>query len=130
MMILLTSITSFTATAPRHKRPIAVLTPTLARLRVADTPRPHARTLPPSLDPEKRPTPVFVLHLCGRQGSIARVRRARTVRRPVCAVVGVVGGEDGEGLRGGGAGVVGTLGGLDLVGDFGCGAGRVSGREG
>lgn len=108
------------ARAPRHKRPIAILTPARPIVRAANASRTH--TLVPSLAllPEKRPAVLLVLHLPRRLRRLARIGVAVAVRCAVRGVVLVVRLEDGEGLGGGGAGVVAALGGLDGRGDFGC----------
>lgn len=101
-----------------HKRPIRVLTATLARVRVLDASR-SIPTLFSLATPVEDPIVGVLLKGIARR-SLTGIRAAGTVGRTVVLVVLVVGLEDGVGLGFGGAGVVRALGRLDCGGDFGA----------
>lgn len=103
---------SSTAARPSNKGAIRILTPTLARLRILNAIG-AISTIGTIIIPEESPAiAVDVGHL-RTSGRRARVRDAGAVRRAVVVIVGVVGGEDGEGLGRACAGVVAALCGLD-----------------
>lgn len=104
-----------------NKSAIRVLTPTLIRVRVLNTPRSLAFTLALT-SPEESPV-VLVLRQLASSRSLASVGLASSVGAAFVGVVLMVDFEDGEGLGLVRAGVVAALGGLDGVAYFGGAAG-------